>query len=254
VLRQYVVDAPIAQLEGHAARSGELARLVPALADRVLGVPAPRPADAETERFRLFEAVANLLESASSSSPILVVLDDLQWADRSALLLLKYLARGRGSARIMLLGTYRDTELDRQHPLWETVADLRREPHFTRLALAGLDRESVAELLRAAGHRGDHRTRAGLAGVLRQETAGNPFFVGEIVRHLLESGAEVETVGVAHRQQQLDAQLLGALLALEQFDRPRVLVGGRLVGELREGAVGGAARVVERLRPVGRDR
>ena len=79
----------------HAARASELVRLIPELAERMPELPAPRPADAETERFRLFEAVAGLLEAASATAPLLVVLDDLQWADRSALLLLKYLARGR---------------------------------------------------------------------------------------------------------------------------------------------------------------
>ena len=121
VLRQYVVDAPIERLRAHASRAGELVRLIPELAERMPELPAPRPADGETERFRLFEAVASLFEAASSAAPLLVVLDDLQWADRSALLLLKYLARGRSAARILYLGMYRDTELDRHHPLWETV-------------------------------------------------------------------------------------------------------------------------------------
>ena len=169
---------------------------MPELAERLPELAHPRPADPETERFRLFEGVASLLEASAATSPLVVVVDDLQWADRSALLLLKHLARGRSTARILFLGTYRDTELDRQHPLWEAVADLRREPHFARLAVGGLDEASVGELLRATGHGGDDQARSGLAGALRQETAGNPFFVGEIVRHLLETGSAVDESGI----------------------------------------------------------
>ncbi len=89
-----------------------------------------------------------MLEAAAADTPILVVLDDLHWADRSSLLLLLDRLRGRSAAAVLVVGTYRDTDVDRSHPLSAVLADLRREPCVSRVALDGLGRDGVAELPR----------------------------------------------------------------------------------------------------------
>lgn len=179
--------APTAWL-GPAA--GELTRLVPEVADRVQGA-APSHTDAESERARLFEAITGWLRATAAAVPVLLVLDDLHWADPPTLALLRHLVHETANDRIMVLGTYRDTDLDRSHPLAGALAELRRLASVQRVAIDGLDRDGVAQLLgRAAGHELDDAGLA-LADAVFVETSGNPFFVGEIVRNLVESGALV---------------------------------------------------------------
>src|SRR6185436_9942206 len=105
-LRHYVPHAPDDVLVAHvAAHHGELARLVPELARRAPDLPAPQVAEAETERFLLFEAVTGLLAAASRDRPLVLVLDDLQWAAAPELLLLKHLVRSAEPMRLLVIGT-----------------------------------------------------------------------------------------------------------------------------------------------------
>ncbi len=173
----------------------ELTRLVPELPERVAGVAMPARTDPESERAQLFEAVTAWLRTTAASVPLMLVLDDLHWADRPTLLLLRHLLHETTGDSILIVGTYRSTDLDRSHPLSGMLADLRRDSHVTRLAVDGLTADGVAELLeRAAGH-GLDPAGVELASAIFAETAGNPFFVGEIMRHLVESGALVQRDG-----------------------------------------------------------
>ena len=170
--------------------AGELVRLVPEVVGRIPEA-APVRADAESERARLFEAITGWLRATAAAVPLLIVLDDLHWADPPTLALLRHLVHETANDRIMVLGTYRDTDLDRSHPLAAALAELRRLGAVQRIAIDGLDRDGVAQLLeRAAGHELDD-AGAALADAVFAETTGNPFFVGEIVRNLVESGALV---------------------------------------------------------------
>jgi len=167
---------------------GELARLIPEIAHEP-GVPPPLRSDPETEQYRLFDAVASWLDTAASERPVLLVTDDLHWAARPTLHLLRHVTRSARAARLLIVGTYRDSELGRNHALVRLLADLRRQPSVLRIGLAGLDEAGVVAFLEhTAGHRltpDDER----LAGALHAETGGNPFFVREILRHLVETGA-----------------------------------------------------------------
>jgi class 3 adenylate cyclase len=168
---------------------GELTRLCPSVSGAVAGLPAPISSDPETERYRLFEAVASWLATAAEPAGLVLVLDDLHWATRPTLVLLQHLLHATAGARVLVTGTYRDTDLDRAHPLAGLLADLRRSPGVQRLALTGLDRDEVIRLVsHAAGHDLDDNG-VELATMIHAETEGNPFFVGEILRHLRESGA-----------------------------------------------------------------
>jgi class 3 adenylate cyclase len=192
-LRHFVDHAP--GLEQRLGRyGGELARLVPELTERLPGLPAPLRSDPEMERYRLFDAVAAWLTATSTEEPLLLVLDDLQWAAKPTLMLLRHVVAAAGG-RILVLGTYRDSELTHDHPLLEVVPDLRRQGGVDRLSLAGLDDVGVAALVeQAAGHALDDAGIA-LARAVHAETEGNPFFVREVLRHLAETGAVQQQEG-----------------------------------------------------------
>ncbi|MCH7790628.1 MAG: AAA family ATPase, partial [Acidobacteria bacterium] len=168
---------------------GELVRMVPDLEQLVPGLDAPLQSEPESERYRLFEAAKELIVSIAARSPVVLVLDDLHWAGKPTLLLLRHLLRDVADIPLFLVITYRDTDLDRTHPLSDVLADLRRESGVTRLALTGLGEDELFEFMeRTAGHTLGDEARE-LAGALHEETEGNPFFVGEVLRHLAETGA-----------------------------------------------------------------
>ncbi len=189
-LGHLVREAPQKILDDHVERhGGDLARLVPTLRDRVPELPSPRESDPETERYLLYAAAAGLLEVASEDEPLLLILDDLHWADQPTLSLLRHVVTADSSMRVMVVGTYRDSDLSRDHPLTALLADLHREQGRERIKLTGLDSDDVLALMEAlAGQELDDGARA-LAAEITRETAGNPFFAGELLRHLTESGA-----------------------------------------------------------------
>ncbi|HVP14230.1 MAG TPA: AAA family ATPase [Terriglobales bacterium] len=167
--------------------AGAIARLVPELARRLGVAPtAPSPSEPEAERARLFEAIDALLANASQAAPLVVVLDDLHWADKTSLVLLRSLVRSSRPAALLVVGTYRETDLTRTHPLAELLADLRREPRVERVRLGGLGPEDVSALVAS---RGQQDPPAEFVAALHAETEGNPFFVEEVLRHLVETGA-----------------------------------------------------------------
>jgi DNA-binding CsgD family transcriptional regulator len=172
------------RLNGGAAH---LARLVPEVRAALPDTPPPEPLGAEEERLRLFDAVRQLLLASTRDEVIVLVLDDLHWADRDSLLLLRHLARFAGRARLLVLGAYRNAELDmeRRHPLADLLAVLQRETGCELIAVQPLSFEEVAEYLAEAA--GQPLPRA-LARAIYDEASGNPFYVREVFRHLVEEG------------------------------------------------------------------
>jgi class 3 adenylate cyclase/tetratricopeptide (TPR) repeat protein len=171
---------------------GELTRLLPELADRVAGLAGPLRAEPDAERHRLFEAVTDLLAASSDNDPLVLVLDDLHWADKPSLLLLRHVLRSATPSRVLILATYRDTDLDRSHPLADLLGDLRRERGVTRLDLMGLDAKGVEQLMESAAGHDLSGPGLELARAVHAETEGNPFFVSEMLLHLAESGLIVQ--------------------------------------------------------------
>jgi class 3 adenylate cyclase len=221
-LGHLVKEAPRPVLDAHVERfGGDLGRLVPALRDRLPDLPSPRESDPETERYLLYAAVAGLLEGAGEAQPLLLILDDLHWADSPTLSLLRQVVTAGSSLAVMVLGTYRDSDLSREHPLTALLADLHRENGVERLKLSGLQPEDVLALMEAAaGHELDEQGRA-LAGEITRETAGNPFFAGEVLRHLTESGVIVQRDGGPWR-------LTGSLAELGLPQSVREVIGRRV--------------------------
>jgi DNA-binding SARP family transcriptional activator/tetratricopeptide (TPR) repeat protein len=189
-LGHYVAYAHQEQLVAAVGAHGlEISRLIPNLATRIGHLSAMRVSDADTERYLLFGAVVGMLARISEHQPVVLVFDDLQWADAGSLQLLGHMARSSQSMRILVLCAFRDTEMAPDHPLVDTLASLRRQEAVARLELTGLDDAGVVSFMEAAaGHALDGPGR-GLAHALQRETDGNPFFVGELLRHLSETGA-----------------------------------------------------------------
>jgi DNA-binding SARP family transcriptional activator/tetratricopeptide (TPR) repeat protein len=188
-LRHWALNAPARALSSTAREYGsELSRLIPELRRRAPDLPPPPVDEPETERYRLFEAVVGLLTELSRAAPVLLVLDDLQWADRPTLLLLRHLARATSPARVLILGAYRSTE--RGDTFTDAMTELLRDRLASQMELRGLSEANTAELVRLRA--GETPSRS-FAHALYEETEGNPFFVEEIVRHLLEAGVRASS-------------------------------------------------------------
>lgn len=208
--------------------------LVPGLADALPDVTAPPRADPDTERYAMFDAVVALLGAASATAPVVLILDDLHWAAKPTLLLLRHLLRFGEEARVQIVGTYRSTDLDRSHPLAAMLADLHRDGTATRLQLSGLDEGDVTAYVAEAGYDDEELGRA-----LATVTGGNPFFLIEALRHVEESGGRWDPStlpqgvreAVSRRLSRLTAETNKALAAA-------AVVGSRFALTLVERVVG----------------
>ncbi|MDP9236728.1 MAG: AAA family ATPase, partial [Chloroflexota bacterium] len=189
-LRQYTRSRPDDELRAQLGPGApEVATLVSEIRQRFPDIEAAPPLDPEAERLRLFESVTQFVRNASAAGPIVLYLDDLHWADKPSLLLLQHLAQRTARDRLLVLGAYRDVELDRTHPLSDALGALRRLPNYHRVLLRGLPQESVIDLLTSADSSEENApARRALAAALHKETEGNPFFVREVLSHLLEEG------------------------------------------------------------------
>jgi len=241
-LGHYVTHAREDQLAAHVSAHGsELARLVPALASRLPDLPPSKATDPETERYLLFAAVVGLLSEASQDQPVVLVLDDLQWADKASLLLLRHLTASDVPMRVLVVGTYRDTELSQTHPFLDALAALHRQHAVSQIELSGLDDTGVLAFLEAAAGHTLEDAGVDLAHAVYRETDGNPFFVTEVLRHLSETGAIYQD----------DAGRWTARDSLDEMALPesvRVVIGAR-VGRLRPDA----GRVLSVAAVIGRD-
>jgi len=169
--------------------AAEIARLAPEIESRLGPFPERPQLSPQEERLRLFDHVGRFLRRQAGSRGLLFFFDDLQWADHGSLALLHYLARELASERVLFLGTYREVELDRAHPLSMKLVDWTRERLAVRVRLDRLDREATGAMV--ATLLGQDTVPPGLAGSLYDETEGNPFFVEEIVKALIADGGLV---------------------------------------------------------------
>jgi DNA-binding SARP family transcriptional activator len=196
-LRAYIAACPPALLREQAGRGApELARVFPELTELIGDVTPPIRPDAALDQYLMFEAVVGFLGAVAGRSPVLLVLDDLHWAARPTLHLLRHLVRSSPDMALCVVGTFRDTELPTAavgrgtpHPLTEMLADLRREPGIERHALKGLSELDVEALLGVEVDGALDLKRKSLARAVHGETQGNPFFVGEIIRHVAEAAS-----------------------------------------------------------------
>lgn len=159
--------------------AADVVRVVPELADRFRELPASADVDPEQARFRLFDAVASMLCRAASRRPLLLVIDDLQWADESSLRLLSFVAAQLATNPVAVVGPYRSTEVGPDHPLASVIQDVARRSEV--VGIDGLDTDAVADLMASTA---GTDLNADLAAAVHRRTGGNPLFVAEITRLL----------------------------------------------------------------------
>lgn len=184
-LERYAGQCDVEALRERVGDGGrELARMLPGLRSRLPHLAEPSPGQPETERYRLFEAVRGFLGAAGAKGPLLLVLDDLHWADAPTLRLLRHVLREPSGSQLLTVATYRPEEAGAGEALPQTLADLNRAGSVERVTLGGLDREEVAALASAHGAPGSGRF------VLRllRRTEGNPFFIEAILGQLAKMG------------------------------------------------------------------
>ena len=190
ILRRSTTVAP--DSVGGAQSVADLAGLVPELA-AAPDAPAPAPIpDSPEARFRLYDAVVRHLVAVADDSPLVIVLDDLHWADSSSLGLLRFLSGQIVDRAVLVVGTYRDVDVRRGHPLSEVLGSLARDGQTQRIALDGFTKEEIADFVTAEVGEAPGQE---VAQRLFEMTEGNPFFLKEIVQLLAEEH-DVATVSV----------------------------------------------------------
>jgi predicted ATPase/DNA-binding SARP family transcriptional activator len=222
----------------------ELGRLVPELRRQL---PAAREAGGgvpETERYRLFEAVTTTLGRVAADRTLVLVFDDLHWADSPTLRLLRHLSRSVQPARLLIVGAYRDVEVETGSPLADAIADLRRELPLEQLELMGLDGSETAAFIEAYG---GAAPAPGLAERLHELTGGNPFFLEESLRAAepdeVPAGVREVVLRRVARLGPLASQVLGAAAVMGPSFPPDAIaqvvgVSRAEVGELLDRSVG----------------
>jgi hypothetical protein len=179
-----------------ATGAAELSRLVPEIREK-LAVELPPPGDPQEERYRLLQAATDFLGRAAAAQPLTIVLEDLHDADHGTMDLLTHLARNLSGARLLVIGTYRDVEVDRNHPLSGALTGLRKVTTFKRITLRGLTQDEAHRMLEAiAGHDVPWRW----AEAVHRQTEGNPLFIQEVMRYLVEEGLLTRHGGVLQRE------------------------------------------------------
>jgi DNA-binding SARP family transcriptional activator len=173
------------------SRGPDLEPIAPGLSELTGSTAEAAP---ESRRYRLFEAVAGLLDELSAETPVLVLIDDLHWADQTTAAILRYVMEARPEMRVLVLATQRVADVPATGPTAEALRRLNQGQYIERLPLSGLSDAEIAEL--AQGLSG--RDLAGeLVRGIRAETAGNPFFILEVVRDLSDSDRTASVLSLA---------------------------------------------------------
>jgi class 3 adenylate cyclase/tetratricopeptide (TPR) repeat protein len=231
--------------------AAEIARIAPALRRAFPDIPPPVELPAELARRYVWNSFSEFVGRAAQYQPLLLVLEDLHWADESTVLLSEYLAPLLPEMPVLVLGTYRDLEVDLDHPLARVIGQLGRRRLVDRVSLRRLSFDGVRAMLRALTGQPapEHLVR-----VIDRETEGNPFFVEEVYLHLVESGALFDEHGRVRPNLQVDevsvpdsirlvlGQRLDRLAAATRQVLVAAAVAGRVFDSELVGEVAGAAQ------------
>jgi class 3 adenylate cyclase/tetratricopeptide (TPR) repeat protein len=193
--------SPLALREALGDVAAEIARIAPALRRAFPDIPPPLELPAELSRRYVWNSLSEFVGRAAQGQPLLLVLEDLHWADESTLLLTEYLAPLLPEMPVLVLGTYRDIEVDLQHPLARVVGQLASRRLVEEVSLRRLSFDGIRAMLQAlAGQPAPEQ----LARLIDRETEGNPFFVEEVYLHLVESGVLLDEHGQVRSDLQID--------------------------------------------------
>jgi len=204
--------------------AAEMARLMPQLRRLFPDIPPPLEISPEQSRRILFNAVVELLGRTAATGPMLLLLEDLHWADEGTLSLLNHIARAISRMPVLMVGTFRDNEIDPAGPFARTLDELLRIHMLERISLRGLPQHAVAEMIEALSGK---EPPPKVVSLIYSGTDGNPFFVEELFRHLVERGKLIDEAG--RFREDLD---------LAEIDVPQSLrlVIGRRLARLSEDA------------------
>jgi len=215
------------------AGAPDIAEVVPDVRGVLPDLVAPPELELDRARFRFFDSVAAFLKRASVRRPLVFILDNLHWADRPSLLLLEFLAQELASSHLLIVGTFRDSELSWRHPLTRTLSELAKERLYDQILLRGLGPPQVSTFL--AAQTGAVPPRS-LVDAMWQQTEGNPLFLTQLVRLLeqdgllapdrLEGNVSVLTVRIPDGVREVISRRLDRLPA----DCHRVLRVGSVIG------------------------
>ena len=186
VIRSYVRDCVTADLASSmGSGAADIGQVVSEVGERLGELPLRPATPPEEARFRLFDSITSFLRNASRRQALLVILDDVHAADKPSLLLLQFLAREVADTCLLVVALYRDIEVSRQHPLFQVLGELAREPVTRRLSLRGLGRSDIARYVELTT---GFSPSSELVDAVFEKSEGNPFFAGEIVRLLATDG------------------------------------------------------------------
>lgn len=199
--------------------AAEIARLVPQLRRTFNDIPSPLEASPEQSRRVLFNAVAEFLVRAASDTPLLLLLEDLHWADEGTMALITHVARAVCKLPVMIMGTFRDNELSPAGPLAQALDNFTRLHLLERINLGGLSPNAVSDMIRTLS---GQEPPSSLVDAIHSGTEGNPFFIEELYKHLKERGRLSDSSGALPRSLKLDA--------LDVPENLRLVIGRRLAG------------------------
>jgi DNA-binding CsgD family transcriptional regulator/tetratricopeptide (TPR) repeat protein len=187
IMRDYLRSCDVAQLRSELGEAAsDVAGVLPEVREAVPDLAPTIISDPEQARFRFFDSVSSFLQRAARNQPLIIILDDLHWADRPSLLLFEFLSQNLGSASILILGIFRDIGLSRLHPLVSTLGGLARLSNLLRVPLGGIDRGAIHSFVRGSLGHPPHEE---VVRELSARSQGNPLFLTELVR-LLRSGPD----------------------------------------------------------------
>jgi DNA-binding CsgD family transcriptional regulator len=212
-LGRYIQVTPVDQLrEQVTIASPLLASILPELLTRLGDLPVPYPFPPEQARFRLYEAMGTFLQAIGLSSVLVLLFDDLHWADTASLDLLCHVARRQSQAHVLIVGAYRDCELECNAALCRTIAELSRQRMLTEMPIKPLSRWEIEAL--ATSFLGRSLSPA-VSSLLYAQSEGNPFFAEELLHGWIETGAlsqqHEQWIAAAPLEQTLPPNLVGAL-------------------------------------------
>jgi predicted ATPase len=217
------VAAPDALSRILGARTGDLARLIPDLP----AAPDSGSGDVGARRYRMVDAVAELLAGVSAGAPVLVVVDDLHWADAATSSVLRHVLESRPGARVLVVATCREDAVPPGGHLAAALERLDRAHLLRRVRLPGIDDADTAALARGLVGR---ELPPELLALVRQEAGGNPFFVQELLRHLDETGSTGLLALLRSEVPAAAREVIGHRLARLGDDCRRLLTIGAVLG------------------------
>ena len=190
--RQYVAQAPGELLRKMLGRNAsEFVKLLPDIAVKLGTIPPSKPLGEQQDKIRFYEAVTQFFISICNESSLLLLLDDMQSADQSSLDLLEYLVRSTSNLRILTACSYRSEDVQPDSPLYKSLMKFNRQRLLETIQVRSLSKEETIELIKQ--NFGEQTVSSEFADLMYQQTGGNPFFVEEVLRSLVEDGTIFRT-------------------------------------------------------------